>query len=241
MTFTGTITNINAALAGLSFAPTAAFTGAASLQINTSDLGSTGTGGTLTDSDTIAITVMLGIFTANQDIGGPGVAGSSSYSGSTYTIKGGGTDIWNNADGFQFASLPMTGDVRVTARVISQTNTSGAAKAGVMLRDSLAAGSIHGMMDVMFANGSEFHWRLTTNGPSAATTGTAGPAAPYWVRITRVGNVVTGERSIDGVTWVQQGSTQTITMGSTIYVGLAVSAVNNGALNTATFDNVSVQ
>ena len=57
MTFTGTIANINAALAGLSFNPTSNFTGAASLKIVTSDQGYTGTGGTLTDTDTVAITV----------------------------------------------------------------------------------------------------------------------------------------------------------------------------------------
>ncbi len=57
MTFTGTIANVNTALNGLSFNPTTGFTGAASLQVVTSDLGATGTGGTLTDSDTVAITV----------------------------------------------------------------------------------------------------------------------------------------------------------------------------------------
>ena len=57
MTFTGSTANINAALAGLSFNPTTNFTGAASLRIVTSDQGSTGTGGILTDTDTIAITV----------------------------------------------------------------------------------------------------------------------------------------------------------------------------------------
>jgi alpha-tubulin suppressor-like RCC1 family protein len=54
-TFTGTITAINTALAGLGFTPTAA--GAASLQIITNDQGNTGSGGALSDNDTIAITV----------------------------------------------------------------------------------------------------------------------------------------------------------------------------------------
>ena len=57
LTFSGTVADINAALDGAVFSPTAAFTGAASLQIATSDLGNTGSGGTLTDSDTLAITV----------------------------------------------------------------------------------------------------------------------------------------------------------------------------------------
>jgi hypothetical protein len=41
MTFTGTITNINTALAGMSFAPTGNYNGAASVQIQTSDQGNT--------------------------------------------------------------------------------------------------------------------------------------------------------------------------------------------------------
>jgi hypothetical protein len=57
MTFTGTTSSINAALAGMSFAPTTDFNGAASLQIVTNDQGNTGTGGASSDSDTVAITV----------------------------------------------------------------------------------------------------------------------------------------------------------------------------------------
>src|SRR5207247_1341284 len=57
MTFTGTIANINTALAGLSFGPTANFNGAASLQIVTNDQGNTGSGGALSDTDTVTITV----------------------------------------------------------------------------------------------------------------------------------------------------------------------------------------
>src|SRR5439155_33572 len=57
MTFTGTVANINTALNGLSFAPTANFFGAASLAITTNDQGNTGSGGALTDSDSVAITV----------------------------------------------------------------------------------------------------------------------------------------------------------------------------------------
>ncbi|WP_214475632.1 VCBS domain-containing protein, partial [Mesorhizobium sp. dw_380] len=51
MTFSGTDAAINAALNGLSFAPTSGFSGSASIQIATSDAGA------LTDTDTIAISV----------------------------------------------------------------------------------------------------------------------------------------------------------------------------------------
>jgi len=57
MTLTGSIVNINTALQGLAFLPAANFNGAASLTIATSDLGATGTGGTLADTKTIGVTV----------------------------------------------------------------------------------------------------------------------------------------------------------------------------------------
>ncbi|HEX7130955.1 MAG TPA: Ig-like domain-containing protein, partial [Iamia sp.] len=91
MTFRGTIVDINLRLGGAWFTPTTNFTGAASLQVVGRDLGNVGTGGTLSDTDSIAITVnALGIFTANQDIGGPTIPGSSAYSAGTYTISGSG-------------------------------------------------------------------------------------------------------------------------------------------------------
>src|SRR5205085_6859295 len=55
--FTGTLADINSALDGLSFMPTAAFSGGAVLQIVTSDQGNSGAGGTLTDTDTVNITI----------------------------------------------------------------------------------------------------------------------------------------------------------------------------------------
>jgi hypothetical protein len=57
LVFRGTQANINAALATLTFNPTANYHGTAVLTITTSDMGNAGTGGTLTDSDNINITV----------------------------------------------------------------------------------------------------------------------------------------------------------------------------------------
>ncbi|HMC96989.1 MAG TPA: thrombospondin type 3 repeat-containing protein, partial [Flavobacteriales bacterium] len=57
MTFTGTLTNMNAALNGLSFAPTLNYNGPANLTVATNDQGATGIGGAMSDTDVIAITV----------------------------------------------------------------------------------------------------------------------------------------------------------------------------------------
>ena len=57
MTITGTMASINAALNGLVYLPGANFNGLATLTLTTNDLGNTGTGGALTDTDSVAITV----------------------------------------------------------------------------------------------------------------------------------------------------------------------------------------
>ncbi len=57
MVFTGTITNVNAALSGMTFTATANLNSAAALQIQTNDQGNTGSGGALTDTDTVTINV----------------------------------------------------------------------------------------------------------------------------------------------------------------------------------------
>lgn len=57
MTFTGTLAAVNIALNGLKFQPAAAFTGGSTVTINVDDQGNTGSGGSKTATDTIAITV----------------------------------------------------------------------------------------------------------------------------------------------------------------------------------------
>jgi hypothetical protein len=55
--FTGTLTAINAALDGMVFTPTPNYNGSASVRIVTNDQGNSGSGGALSDDDTVSITV----------------------------------------------------------------------------------------------------------------------------------------------------------------------------------------
>ena len=58
MTFTGSGAAVNAALDGLSFMPSAGFSGTADLSISVNDQGNTGAGGPLSDSDVVAINIL---------------------------------------------------------------------------------------------------------------------------------------------------------------------------------------
>jgi len=57
MTFRGTLTRINGALNNMRFRPDPGFAGVATLTLTTSDLGNTGAGGALADTDVVLITV----------------------------------------------------------------------------------------------------------------------------------------------------------------------------------------
>ena len=64
--------------------------------------------------------------------------------------------------------------------------------------------------------------------------------APRWVKLQRNGNLFSAYESVDGVNWTLVG-TDTIPMGTTVYVGLAVTSHTTGASATCTLDNVSIQ
>lgn len=174
----------------------------------------------------------------HQDIGGVGIAGDATHSGGTFTIAGSGSDIWNNADGLHFVYQPWTGNGDIIVRVLSVENTDPWAKAGVMFRESLTAGSRHVMTVVTPGNGTAFQRRQVTDGVS---THNAGPAtvAPYWVRLVRLGARFEGYSSADGATWTFIGA-ETNSMADTVYVGLAVTAHNNSLISTATFSDLQL-
>ncbi len=155
-----------------------------------------------------------------------------------YVLEASGTDIWGTNDGFQFVHQQLTGDGTITAKVESLENTNAWAKAGVMMRDGLTDNAINAMANVTAAAGALFQRRTTVGGTSTNVI-TAGQAAPYWVRLTRVGNTLTGYSSPDGTTWTQLG-TDTVTMAATVRVGLAVTSHQSGVRAQARFSNVSI-
>jgi glycosidase len=173
-----------------------------------------------------------------SDIGAVGAAGSANHSSGTYTITASGADVFDFADEFRFVHQAFAGDVTVTVRVGSLTNTNAWAKAGVMIRESLNANSSHASMLLTPSNGFNFQYRNGTGAGSTAA-GSASGTIPNYVRISRTGNTLTGFSSTNGTSWTQIG-TVTIALPSSVYVGFFATSHNDGTLTTATFTNVSV-
>lgn len=175
---------------------------------------------------------------ASQDVGPVGVTGRADYSGDLFSVKGSGHDIWGTADGFRYYYRELTGDGEIVARVAWIQNTNASAKAGVMIRETLAADSKNAIIELTPGNGVILQRRVTTGGFSTYTPGPLLPA-PYWVRLVRSGSVFTAYASSDGVNWSFVGSS-VISMTETVHIGLAVTSHDNTQLCTSWFDNVKI-
>jgi len=158
----------------------------------------------------------------------------------TYTMTAEGADIWGNSDEFHFAWKELSGAGSIVAKVESVSDTDPWAKAGVMIRDTLEAGSRHAMVVVTPGNGVAFQYRNNADGTSSTAAEESGITAPQWVKLERtVGGLVRGYYSADGNTWTQLGTPQTVTMNMPMYVGLALTSHNSGVACEAKFSNIT--
>jgi hypothetical protein len=152
------------------------------------------------------------------------------------------------ADDFQFAHQRVTGDVTVTARVVSQAGSHERATAGVMIKDGTRSGARYAAVAVTPRHGVRLQADFTTD----RYAGAGGPGT--WLRLTRTGGRVTGHWSADGRTW-HESVLSTARLPETVEVGLFVSSpprvvlerqagsTSMGELVTtgrAAFDHVSV-
>ncbi len=175
----------------------------------------------------------------DQDIGAVGFTGGASYAAGTFSIKGSGSDIWGTTDGFNYCYQTVSGDGAIVARVTSVQNTSSYAKASVMFRESTLANAAHVSMQVNPNGSVDFTYR-TSAGGSSANAGWTSSGTPKWIKLVRSGTSFSGYYSSNGTTWTQLGTAMTIPLSSDMLAGMAVSAVNNSALNTSTLDNVAL-
>jgi len=176
----------------------------------------------------------------DRDIGQPGTIypqGSATFSNGTLTVNAAGNGVLSAADAIHFVYQPLSGDGSMVARV---TGVQGS-QAGVMIRESLDPGSTSVFVNFS-PNLAYLTYRTTTNAQvSGQQAFLVAQAVPYWAKVTRNGNSFNGYISLDGVYWTQAGTTQTIQMASTVYIGLGTArGGSNGSVAAFTYDNTSL-
>jgi len=168
----------------------------------------------------------------------------------TYLVGSTSGDVWDVVDHLRLVYKRLSGDGTIVAKVHSMTNTWPWAKAGVMIRETLATNSTHAFMFVTPEGRPAFQSRGTTGAISNSAHDNPGDVTfPQWVKLERKGNQFTAYHSNDGVTWTLQTNTgggdstnprTIIMMQSDMYVGLAVTSNNLDAPCVGEFSDVTI-
>jgi hypothetical protein len=175
---------------------------------------------------------------SSQDIGAPVLQGSACQANGVFTLTASGRDIWDLSDQFHFASTVLEGDGHLIARISSLDQSNIWNKTGIMIRESLDAGSRHALIAATTANGTAFQYRQISDGYSN-NTNDLGFVPPYWVRLDKNGSVYSAYRSMDSVHWIQVGNAVDLGFGANtpVYCGLVLTSHDNSILSVATIDN----
>jgi len=182
----------------------------------------------------------------NTDINGALPAGSGTYSNGTWTVSGGGSDIWTTgSEQFHYLYKQVTGDCTIITKVETlQTIGTGHNKAGVMIRSDLNATPASNAWVALTPNTTvETYmtgWTDMYGGSNWQAQAYTIPQIPYWVKVERVGSIITTYASPDGVSWATLANGAFANLGTTAYIGICVTSLAQGTSSTATFSNVSI-
>jgi hypothetical protein len=169
-------------------------------------------------------------------------AGSAAVEGDgSLTVRGSGWDIWGKQDGFYYLAALAEGDVTISTRILqTPSNTSDWAKAGLMIRESLAWDARNVFFDFTAKNGSHVQWRKLPGGDSELIGG-APPRTPMYLRLVRRGDRISPLWSSDGIVWEPAGDPIRLELLSReLWVGLAVTATYDRRVSSCRFQELRV-
>jgi len=237
MAISGTVADLNAALDGLVFQPAANASGAVTLQFDATDFGNYGTGGTLTDSASVAV----GVTPVNDAPTGSDASATIAEDG-THTFTPANFALADAADmpvdalsGLLITSLPGAGTLRLgaTAVVAGQFVTVASVAAGDLVFAPAAN-----------ANGAayaSFSFRVRDEGGTTNSgIDTAVSANAFVVNVTAANDAPTATGIADAETYVEDeafalmGIVVADVDAEPLTVSLTLSDASAGTLVTAT-------
>ncbi|MGW2561851.1 alpha-N-acetylglucosaminidase [Streptomyces sp. NPDC001514] len=165
--------------------------------------------------------------------------------GGRFAINGSGGDLWRTTE--QFGAVYREGVLRdggsLTARVDAQTATGPWARAGIAVRNRLAASGSPGFLDLAVtpANGVVLSYDTDGDGRLDRYQRVAGVAAPVLLRLSRSGASFTGAFSADaGTSWRPVATVTVPGAAAAQDAGLFMTAAHggSGARGTVEFSGV---
>jgi ABC-type transport system involved in multi-copper enzyme maturation permease subunit len=122
------------------------------------------------------------------------------------------------------------------------------AKAGIILEPDTNQGTAYAAVMVTGSHGVQMQYNYTHDSPGLG--GPAGPTSPRWLRLARVGDVITGYDSTDGTRWTEIGTARLTGLPRAVQIGLFVTSpvyfatgagIGTPSVATASFDQVSAR
>lgn len=164
-------------------------------------------------------------------------------SGDRYAIDGAGADLWKGTAEFgsAYRESAFTDGSSAQVKVTSQAVTGAWARAGLVVRNSLATPGSPGFLNLSVTPSNGVVLSYDSNGDGTLDTyrRVTGIKAPVTLRLTRSGGAYTGECSTDdGANWQTVATVVVPGAAPTQDVGLFMTATNGGggARGTVEFD-----
>lgn len=190
----------------------------------------------------------LGVFTEHSDVGTPSTIGpgSATYDAATktYTIGGGGENMWAAADHFHYVWKKVSGDVTLEATLgfVSSNPATGTPdahrKACLVIRQTLDADSVYADAAAHGDGLTSLQWRDSQGGVThEVQTNVVGPKR---LRIEKRGSYVSMSIAGAGDALGPAGGSARVEFTGDFYIGLGVSAHNTGRIETAAFSDVAL-
>jgi hypothetical protein len=183
----------------------------------------------------------LGVFADQGDIGTVSKPGLLVYDAAagTYAISAAGANMWFKEDDMHFVWKRDSGDLSIAADIaFAGASKQGHRKACLMIRQNLNADSPYVDVACHGDGLTSLQFRQVSGGPTMEIQSNV--AAPTRVRLDKLGDTV--YLSVAGPDGVLRPSGASIRLpfGSPFYVGLAVSAHDDTAFETAIFSRVRI-
>lgn len=171
-------------------------------------------------------------------VGGGARKSKAAQKSATFTLEGAG-NLTGTADAGGFVWQTLAGNFEIVVRVADLADADRKARAGLMIRDSLAANSKHVFLGVN--GGGDFRWvrRARTGGDAVMKPVGSGSIPKAWLRLVRKGGTITAFKSANGTDWTRVASTPA-DFGANCYAGIFLSSGNPGTA-TASFRSLKLK
>lgn len=226
MTFAGTVSAVNAALDGLTFAPPADASGTFTLTVTTDDRGNTGTGGAQSDTDSVGIAIAAVNDAPANAV--PTAQGTAEDAGFTFSTAGGNRIAVSDVDAATLrVTLAVTSGALTLSGTTGLTFASGDGTADGTMTFTGGMAAVNAALDgLTYVPAADFNGAatLTVTTSDLGATGAAGPLSATGAVAVTVSAV--NDAPVNHLPTGQSVSGGSLLLSSAVGSGLSVSDVD---------------